>query len=160
MKQHQLQKDQYSRFRHQESVILTSLMTQVSMLEFYIAKIESYMRRKHESILKVNDIEISSAGDASDRDDNLSTKGSSQNMLDLERQGTDITQSDKKIFDYREQITQSQDDDDFERQKRSSDRSGDGLLAKQQDNVKPSDADDASHEGADLDRDLEFYDQI
>ena len=77
MKQHQLQKDQYSRFRHQESVILTSLMTQVSMLEFYIAKIESYMRRKHESILKVNDIEISSAGDASDRDDNLSTKGSS-----------------------------------------------------------------------------------
>ena len=52
-------------------------MTQVSMLEFYIAKIESYMRRKHESILKVNDIEISSAGDASDRDDNLSTKGSS-----------------------------------------------------------------------------------
>ena len=77
MKQHQLQKDQYSRLRHQESVILTSLMTQVSMLEFYIAKIESYMRRKHESILKVNDIEISSAGDASDRDDNLSTKGSS-----------------------------------------------------------------------------------
>ena len=81
-------------------------------------------------------------------------------MLDLERQGTDITQPDKKIFEYREQITQSQDDDDFERQKRSSDRSGDGLLAKQQDNVKPSDADDASHEGADLDRDLEFYDQI
>ena len=32
-------------------------MTQVSMLEFYIAKMESYLRRKHESILKVNELE-------------------------------------------------------------------------------------------------------
>ena len=27
------------------------------MVEFYVAKIESYMRRKHESILKVQEME-------------------------------------------------------------------------------------------------------
>ena len=32
-------------------------MTKISMVEFYIAKIESYMRRKHESILKVQEME-------------------------------------------------------------------------------------------------------
>jgi hypothetical protein len=32
-------------------------MTKLSMVEFYIAKIESYLRRKHESILKVQDME-------------------------------------------------------------------------------------------------------
>jgi len=109
------------------------------MLEFYIAKVESYMRRKHESILKVNDIEISSAGDISDShgDDNNSTQGSSHHILDLEKQSTDITHSDKRrregerIFEYKEQVASAQDDDEFERQKRSSDRSEDGLLAKQ-----------------------------
>ena len=32
-------------------------MTKLSMVEFYVAKIESYMRRKHESILKVQDMD-------------------------------------------------------------------------------------------------------
>ena len=30
-------------------------MTKLSIVEFYVAKIESYMRRKHESILKVEE---------------------------------------------------------------------------------------------------------
>lgn len=34
-------------------------MTKLSMIEFYIAKIESYMRRKHDSILKVQEDEDS-----------------------------------------------------------------------------------------------------
>ena len=44
------------------------------------------------------------------------------------------------MFEYKVKIPQAQDDDEFERQKRSSDRSNDGLLSKQQDNDKPSDA--------------------
>lgn len=38
----------------QESLILTSLITKISVIEFYVAKIEAYMRRKHESILKID----------------------------------------------------------------------------------------------------------
>jgi len=38
-------------------LILTGLITKLSMIEFYVAKIESYMRRKHESILKVQEME-------------------------------------------------------------------------------------------------------
>lgn len=45
-----------------ESLILTSLMTKVSIVEFYVAKIEAYMRRKHESILKI------------DQDENIETE--------------------------------------------------------------------------------------
>ena len=43
-------------------------MTKLSMVEFYIAKIESYMRRKHDSILKeqenVRDTATSAASDS------------------------------------------------------------------------------------------------
>lgn len=35
-------------------MILTSLITKISVIEFYVAKIEAYMRRKHESILKID----------------------------------------------------------------------------------------------------------
>lgn len=38
-----------------ESVILTNLMTNIGIVEFYFAKIEAYMRRKHDSALKVRD---------------------------------------------------------------------------------------------------------
>jgi hypothetical protein len=41
-----------------ESVILTTLMTKLSIVEFYVAKMESYMRRKHESILKVEESKV------------------------------------------------------------------------------------------------------
>ena len=36
-------------------MVLTNLMTQISMIEFYAAKLESYMRRKHDSILKADE---------------------------------------------------------------------------------------------------------
>jgi hypothetical protein len=89
MKQHQLSKGSNTRSRIQESVILTSLMTQVSMLEFYVAKVESYLRRKHESILKVNDLEETSNGDLSDsQGEDPSTRVSlmsSAHNLDLEK---------------------------------------------------------------------------
>ena len=79
------------------------------MLEFYIAKIESYMRRKHESIYKNNDIEISSSGDTID--ETGSTNGSSQAILDLEKLPTE----EKKVFEYKVKIPQAQDDDEFDR---------------------------------------------
>jgi len=33
-------------------------MTKLSIVEFYVAKMESYMRRKHESILKVEESKV------------------------------------------------------------------------------------------------------
>jgi hypothetical protein len=36
------------------NVVLSNLMTQLSLVEFYLAKMESYMRRKHDSLLKGN----------------------------------------------------------------------------------------------------------
>lgn len=43
----------------QQSIILTNLMTNISIVEFYFAKIESYLRRKNESALKIQDDEKS-----------------------------------------------------------------------------------------------------
>ena len=50
----------------QESLILTSLITKISVIEFYVAKIEAYMRRKHESILKVDVNDANSSEDDSE----------------------------------------------------------------------------------------------
>lgn len=41
--------------KYKESTILTTLMTNLSIVEFYFAKIESYLRRKHDSALKTNE---------------------------------------------------------------------------------------------------------
>ena len=38
--------------RVQESLILTDLMTKISIFEFYLGKIEAYLRIKHESGIK------------------------------------------------------------------------------------------------------------
>ena len=50
-----------------ESVILTNLMTNIGIVEFYFAKIEAYMRRKHDAVLKVRDPDnVDSAVSATD----------------------------------------------------------------------------------------------
>lgn len=45
----------------EENAALANLMTQLSLVEFYLAKIESYLRRKHESILKEHDVDDSAS---------------------------------------------------------------------------------------------------
>ena len=43
----------HSKFK--ESNILTELMTNLSIVEFYFTKIESYLRRKHDSVVQVDE---------------------------------------------------------------------------------------------------------
>lgn len=45
----------------EENAVLTNLLTQLSLVEFYLAKIESYLRRKHESILKESEVDDSAS---------------------------------------------------------------------------------------------------
>ena len=69
-------------------------MTKLSIIEFYIAKIESYMRRKHDSILKVQEnrnslspVQISSLSDAEQVDDDAGDANSSDEAVNERNTG-------------------------------------------------------------------------
>lgn len=78
------------------------------------------MRRKHESILKVGDIEISSSGDVSDNiSDNHSTHAFINHEPPKLEKVPSLQPQKGQIFEYDEKVKTAKDDEQIEESKRS-----------------------------------------